>query len=192
MKGLIVLLSLILTYNCAGTNGPNLNPDASNKELNLLPDWVLNPPSKDGYKYQSGTATSQDMQIALDKARLDASTTLSSMIESEWNGVYERAVEETGLESNSTILDNFKKTQQNIVSKQLNDLRVSKQDVKVLKTDDGKKIYRGYVLVEYDEMEAEKKLIQKIKADQALYDQMRATELFEEMEEKVQAYRSRK
>ena len=35
------------------------------------------------------------------------------------------------------------------------------------------------------------KLVEKIKSNQRIYDQMRATELFEEMESKVEAYRLR-
>ena len=48
------------------------------------------------------------------------------------------------------------------------------------------------VLIEWDAGAANKKLLAKIKADEALYTAMRTTELFDEMEEKVEAYRNRK
>ena len=53
-------------------------------------------------------------------------------------------------------------------------------------------IYRAYILIEWDAGAANKKLLAKIKADEALYTAMRGTELFDEMEEKVEAYRNRK
>ena len=46
-------------------------------------------------------------------------------------------------------------------------------------------------MVEYDEGAAQKRLLEKIKADEQLYNALRATELFEEMEDKVEAYRQR-
>ena len=59
------------------------------------------------------------------------------------------------------------------------------------KTDDGRKIYRAYVLVEYDEGAAQKRLLAQIKADEQLFIAMQATKLYDEMEEQVEAYRQR-
>ena len=68
---------------------------------------------------------------------------------------------------------------------------MQKENFKKKKTDDGSRIYRSYVLVEFDEGAAQKRLLAKIKADEQLYNAMRATELFEEMEDEVEAYRQR-
>ena len=46
-------------------------------------------------------------------------------------------------------------------------------------------------MVEWDENAANKKLLQKIKDDEKLYTLMRTTELFEEMDKKVEKYRKR-
>ena len=53
-------------------------------------------------------------------------------------------------------------------------------------------IYRTFVLVELDENAAQDKLLAQIKADQQLYDAIKASELIDEMEQKVEAYRQRK
>ena len=53
-------------------------------------------------------------------------------------------------------------------------------------------IYRAYVLMEYDSGLQQKALLNAIKADQLLYEKLQATELLEEMEAKVEAYRQRK
>ena len=129
--------------------------------------------------------------MASDKARTSASTTLAGLIESEWNSLVKRAQEETGLAENSKIIDQFSNTQEQIISNRLQDIRVAKRELQEEKTDDGRRIYRSYILVEYDEGAAQKRLLAKIKADEQLYNAMRATELFEEMEDKVEAYRQR-
>lgn len=192
MKKIIVIAVTLLLIGCGGrTGGPDLSPSASKSSISNLPDWMLSPPEKEGYRYQTATATSQDMQLALDKARTGAATSLAGLIESEWNGLIARAQEETGLDENSELIDQFKNTQEQIISKQLNDLRIAKQDVKLEPTTNGKKIYRAYALLEFDEMKAEKKLLEQVKANQKLYEKMRTTEMYEEMEDKVAEYRER-
>ena len=186
----IVTGALILT-GCGSKGGPDLSPEASRKTIKSAPEWFLNPPHKEGFIGHASTATSQDMQMASDKARTSAATTLAGLIESEWNGLVRRAQEETGLAENSKIIDQFSNTQEQIISKRLRDIRVAKRELQEEKTDDGRRIYRSYVMVEYDEGAAQKRLLAKIKADEQLYNALRATELFEEMEDKVEAYRQR-
>jgi len=182
----------LLIIGCGSKGGPDLSPEASRKTIKTAPDWYLNPPGKEGFIGQATTATSQDMQMATDKARTAAATALAGLIESEWNGLVKRAQEETGLAENSKIIDQFSNTQEQIISNRLQDIRVAKRELQEEKTDDGRRIYRAYVLVEYDEGAAHKRLLAKIKADEQLYNAIRATELFDEMEQKVEAYRQRK
>ncbi len=188
---ILYLILVLVIINCGAKSGPNLSPDASKKTIMSSPDWFLNPPYKEGFKSNASSATSQDMQLAIDKARTSASTTLAGMIESEWNALIKRLQEETGLEENSKLIDQFSSTQEQVISKRLNDINVSKREVMEEKTDDGKKIYRAYVLVEYDEGAAQKRMLEQIKADEQLYNAMRATELYEEMNKKVEEYRKR-
>ena len=55
----------------------------------------------------------------------------------------------------------------------------------------GTRIYRTFVLVELDENAAQDKLLSQIKADQQLYDAIKASELVDEMEKKVEEYHQR-
>ena len=186
-----IMICLLIFTGCGSKGGPDLSPEASRKTIKSAPDWMLNPPHKEGFVQHASTATSQDMQMALDKARTTAATTLAGLIESEWNGLIKRAQEETGLAENSKIIDQFSNTQEQIISNRLQDMRVAKRKLLEEKTDDGRRIYRAYILVEYDQGAAQKRLLAQIKADEQLYNAMRATELFEEMEDKVEAYRQR-
>ena len=189
-KIIIFLFSIFIFFSCASKKGPDLSPDASRKTITNMPEWFVSPPQNVGFRYQAATATSQDIQLALDKARTSAATTLAGLIESEWNGLIKRAQEETGLGPDSDIIDQFSITQEQIISKQINDMNVNEQTVQEEKSDTGK-IYRAYVLMEFDESAAEKRLLAQIKADELLYTAMRATEMYNEMEEKVAKYRNR-
>ena len=130
------------------------------------------------------------MQMALDKARTSAATILAGLVEAEWNGLAKRAQEETGLGPDSDIIDQFSNTQEQIISKQLNDISITEQTVQEEKSDQGK-IYRAYVLVQFNENAANDRLLPQLKANEKIYNAIRATELFEEMETKVSQYRER-
>ncbi len=189
-------LFTLLTFSlfiigCGSKSGPDLSPEASRKTVKNLPDWYMNTPVKDGYQYSAAEATSQSMQLAVDKARVAAVSNLSQMIKSEWNGYTKRVQEETGMGSDSKLLDQFSTTQENVISNQLDNVRVKEKEIQV-ENSAGTRIYRAFVLVEFDENAAQAKLLAQIKADQQLYDAIKASELIDEMEQKVEAYRQRK
>ena len=185
----ITICSFLLT-SCGSRLGPDLSPEASRKAVKNLPKWFVETPVKDGYKYQAAQATSQSMQLAVDKARVAAVSNLSQMIKSEWSGYTKRVQEETGMGSESKLLDQFSTTQENVISNQLENVVVKERDIQV-ENSDGTRIYRVFILVEYDLNAAHEKLLAQIKADQQLYDAIRASELVDEMEQKVEAYRQR-
>ena len=186
-----LLIFGLLIIGCGSKSGPDLSPEASRKTVKNLPDWYLKTPVKDEYQYSAAEATSQSMQLAVDKARVAAVSNLSQMIKSEWNGYTKRVQEETGMGSDSKLLDQFSTTQENVISNKLDNVKVKEKEIQV-ENSDGTRIYRAFVLVEFDENAAEAKLLAQIKADQQLYDAIKATELIEEMEQKVEAYRRRK
>ena len=112
------------------------------------------------------------------------------MIKSEWNGYTKRVQEETGIGVESKILDQFSSTQENVISNQLDNVMVKEKEIQV-ENSDGTQIYRVFVLIEFDENAGNEKLLAQIKADQVLYDAIKASELVDEMEQKVEAYRQR-
>ena len=186
---LFTLLTFSLfIINCGSKSGPDLSPEASRKTVKNLPDWYLNTPIKDGYQYSAAEATSQSMQLAVDKARVAAVSNLSQMIKSAWNGYTKRVQEETGMGSDSKLLDQFSTTQENVISNQLDNVRVKEKEIQV-ENSAGTRIYRAFVLVEFDENAAQAKLLAQIKADQQLYDAIKPSKLIDEMEQKAEAFR---
>ena len=130
------------------------------------------------------------MQAAISKAELDAANALSGQMESEMNAVIRRAQEETGLNFDSEIIDKFSKTQEQIISNSLRDYSISKKEIQEERSDKGN-IYRAYILIEWDEGAAQNRLLKKMEEDEQIYTLMRSTELFDEMEKRVEEYRNR-
>lgn len=186
----VLFITLFLT-GCGTTKGPNLAPEPTGKVMKNIPDWYINTPKKDGFRYAGATATSRDLQIAVNKATLDASNQLAGAMDSEMNALVKRVREETGISTDSDILDRFSQTQEQIISTALKDYEIVKKEILEEKSD-SQDIFRAYILVEWDEGAAQKRLLDRIKADKEIYDAIRATELYEEMEQKVEAYRQRK
>lgn len=184
---IVTLITLAMFVGCSSSKGPDLSPEASRKTIKNVPDWFVNTPEKEGYKYHSATATSQDLQMAIDKAALNAANALAGQMDSEMSAMVKRAQEETGLGSESHVIDQFSQAQEQIISQSLKDYRIAKKELQEEKGN----IYRAYVLIEWDAGAANERFLAQIKADEQLYTAMRTTELFDEMEKKVEAYRNR-
>jgi len=187
---LSITILCLLFIGCGSKSGPNLSPEASSKTVKNVPDWYLETPNNEGYVYAAANGTSQNMQLAIDKARMAAVSNLSQMIKSEWSGYTQRVQEEIGSGIDSKLLDKFSQTQENTISNQLENVIVKEKDIQVMNSS-GTRIYNVYILVEYDTNAAHERLLQQIKADQELYDAIKAAELVDEMEQKVEAYRQR-
>ena len=180
----------LIFFGCGSKSGPDLSPEAASKTVKNVPDWYLETPNVEGYLYSAANATSQSMQLAVDKARMAAVSNLSQMIKSEWSGYSKRVQEEIGTGLDSKLLDTFTQTQENTISNQLENVIVKENEIQIMNSS-GDRIYNVYVLVEFDTNAAQEKLLAQIKADQQLYDAIKASELVDEMEQKVEAYRQR-
>ena len=102
-----------------------------------------------------------------------------------------RVREETGHEDDSDLLDRFSQVQEQVVATTLEDWKVAKKNIYREKNSKGNNIFRAYVLIEWDEGAAQKRFLDKIKSEKEIYEAIRATELYEEMEDKVEKYRER-
>tara|TARA_Y100000590_G_C15459934_1_gene916073 strand:- start:138 stop:725 length:588 start_codon:yes stop_codon:yes gene_type:complete len=182
---LSIVISLVL-FSCSSNKAPNLNTGPSKSTIKNTPEWFLQLPSEDGFRFSTATATSRDMQLAIDKAELDAANKLAGRMNSVMDAYIKRVREENSLDDTSEILDRFSKVQDQVISTSLEGYDVVKKDLQ----NEGD-IWRSYVLIKWDEGAADKKLLAQIKRDKELYDAIRASELVDEMEEKVEQYRQR-
>jgi shikimate kinase len=168
---LLVALSLI---GCGGTKSLQATDTGD------IPDWFMNVPKDPNFLYGAKTATSQDLQLALDKAATDARAEIARQVEIKVEGLQKRFQEETGTTADAQLLDQFTQANKTVVSTSLSGTQVTKQ--KELK--DGS-LWRAYVLVEYPVGAANEAFMKQIKNNEQLYTRYRATQTFKELDEEV-------
>ena len=148
-----------------------------------MPGWASKVPAKKGYMYTVGSGLEDDMQQAIIEAEALARSQLAQNLQVEVAGMVSRVNESV---KNRSTQANFKTGIDLAYSTDLSGTRTAKQEVSKEKG-----LFRAYVLMEYDLGAASDRLLAKIKSDEELYDAMRTTELYKEMEDKVEAYRKR-
>jgi len=173
----LVLLSFFLLVNCSS------NKDLSQTEAGEIPDWFLTLPEDPNYVFAAKTATSQDMQLAIDKATTDARAEIGRTVELKLEGLQKSFDEEVGVRENATLLSQYTQATKTVVSTSLSGSKV--KDKEFFK--DGE-IWRSYVLVEYPIGEANNAFVQQIKKQEELYTRFRSSETFKELEDEVKKY----
>ena len=151
------------------------------------PDWYTNPPKSDTYMYEAQTAESKDMQLAVDKARAAGRAQIAQQLEVKFGGIAKRFQEETGLGNHAELLDQFNQTYKLVASQEMNGTRAKEQ-----KVIPGDGVYRVYVLMEMPIGEANKALMAKLAAQQALYTRFRATQAFKDLNDELDKYEKSK
>jgi hypothetical protein len=155
---------------------------ASQSTLRGMPKWYRKPPSADAERmYQAATATSQDLQIAINRAEAEGRNGLASQLEVKYASLTKRFFEETGQPVGAQLLDEYQQTYKAVVSQELVGSRAREQQFQV----DGT-VYRAWVLMELPVGEANRKLVEQIKARDQLYTRVRGTEAFKELNAEVQ------
>jgi hypothetical protein len=152
-----------------------------------VPDWFSNVPQDPNFLFAPATATSQDLQMAVDKAVLAGRTEIGRQVELKLSGMQKSFTEETGTADNAQLLQQYTSATKTVVSTSLSGSRVKYQ--KQLK--DGN-MWRAYALVEYPIGEANAALVQAIKKNNEMYTRFRASQSFDELEKEVQKYEEAK
>lgn len=182
----LALLGLaVLTAACGGParRSTDLTPAPSSEVLKDVPKWFTNVPKDDNALFAAATATSSDLQLAINKAQTEGRNQLAQQVEVKFNGLQKRFQEETGLANDSEYLDQFTSAYKSIVSTELYGSRISKQE-----TQQEGKIFRTYVLMEMPIGEANQQLMAKLKANQNLYTRFRASEAYKDLDQEIEKY----
>ena len=149
---ILLMLPLLILINCSS------NKDLSQTDAGDVPDWYLEPPEDPNYIFASKTATSQDMQLAIDKATTDARAEIGRTVELKLEGLQKRFDEEVGVRENATLLSQYTQATKTVVSTSLSGSQVKHKEI----SKDGE-IWRAYVLVEYPIGAANDAFVQQIK-----------------------------
>ena len=177
----MILLGLIAVFmvGCGG-GAPETTEE---KQLSTLPDWYINVPQDANYLYAAATATSKDMQLAVDKAKQQARVDVASQLDVKIKGLTKKFDEEVGLNEDSELLASFTQASKSVVSTTLQGSRVEKQEILT----EGS-MFRAYVLMQLPWGEARAEMLKKIKDSQNLYTRFRASQAFEELDKEVEEY----
>ena len=178
-KTLIVsCLSLLAVFSCSS----HKRTPATVPKIDAQ-DWYTDPASDDDRLIGVATATSKDLQTAVDKAKQDGRVEIARQLDVRVAGLSKRFVQETGLNEDAELLGMFTQVSKTVVSDSLNGTRLSKQE---LDREGG--TYRAYVQMEMPIGEANARFLEKIRSQERLHTRLRASEAFEELDREVQAY----
>ena len=143
-KNIILLSLLIITLVTACTDYfPNTSSVKSKdiKKINI-PDWYMSPPGNSDYIYASGTATSHELQLAVDKAtnaaKVDISMSIEVKIEAQIESLLEEIVINDKIKSRSKIGETIRSSTETMLH------RVTVEDKMVIEDGD---LFRAYVLL---------------------------------------------
>ncbi|MBC8231215.1 LPP20 family lipoprotein [bacterium] len=167
MKRIIILtISTIVIIGCGGSK-----------------QFPFDIPNNPDYLYARATATSKDMQHAINSAKESGRVEIARQLETNVSAMFKRFIEETGGGSDAELLQQTADVSKSVVSTTLYGCRARKEDVK---KEGG--LYRAYVLMEVPIGEANAVLMAQIKAREHLYTRFRAAQGFKELAEEVERY----
>ncbi|HID09921.1 MAG TPA: hypothetical protein EYP17_01285 [Candidatus Latescibacteria bacterium] len=180
MKGMYWTLGLLavgfLLASCAG--GPPKETGES-----PCPEWFSNPPRDPDFLYATATATSRDVQLAINKAKTEGRAELASQLEVRLQGLRKKFDEEVGLGEDAELLSMYSQVTKEVLSQVLVGTRVAKQYTKR----EGM-VWRACVLMELPIGAANKALVDRIKANERMYTRFRASQSFQELEKEVEKF----
>ena len=180
---LLILLGLI-ALNFAGCGGSS---NLSSTDTGDIPAWYLNMPVEENYLFATATATSKDMQTAVDKATNDARAEIGRQVDVSLAGLQKSFTEEVGVGENSKLIEQFTQASKNVVSTNLSGSTPIEK--KLNKDGDN---WRAYVLVKYPTLAAKEALLEQIKNDENTFTRLRSSEVFKELEMEVEKKSSTK
>jgi hypothetical protein len=179
---LLFVAAGILAAGCGG--GPSTMTSADTGDI---PAWYAHVPTDSNYIYAVNTATSQDMQLAYDKATTAARAELGRQVEVKVSALQKRFEEETGVAQDAQLMQQFTQATKTVVSTTMSGTQV--KDKSYVK--DGN-IYRAYVLVEYPLGAANAALLQAIKQNELMYTRFRASQAYKDLDQEAKKYEDQK
>ncbi|MCS3679274.1 hypothetical protein GGP72_003223 [Salinibacter ruber] len=145
-----------------------------------VPDWYTETPDDPNHVFSSQSATSQRMQVAVDKATTSARGDVASKLETQVEGMSKSFTEEIG----DDMRQQFVETQKTVTSRVLRGTNVSQKEI--LQKDNG--TYQAFVLMEMPIGKAAKEMMSKIKQNDEMYTRFRSSQAFKEMQKAVEEY----
>lgn len=178
-----LMISSGLLFGCAVPDG-NDDVSSTKKEISVkssldhTPAWYANPPFTKDELFVSGTGTSADMQIAMDKAILVAKRALAEQIASYISTMTRQIAKEVNVKGKNILnqsLENITKT----AASNVNIGGFNKESSKIVQNGE---MYRAFVLISFPKEEAKRALLMQIKNESELNNALRKSKSLNELE----------
>ncbi len=148
-----------------------------------LPSWYLTPPADDTALYAPGTATSSDLQFAVDKAVIGAKRALADRVNSRLSSKLKEYMSESGAAADAKAMIESERVTSNLITEvNLSGYRITEKQVIPAGGQ-----FRAYVLVQYPLGQANRLLLDQIHKSDLLESKLRASKAFQELEGDIDA-----
>jgi hypothetical protein len=152
-----------------------------------VPAWFANTPTSADALFGTANQKSPDMQRAIDKAKAQATTDLASKLEVRVKSLTKKFQQEIGEATNASTSELFEQATKLVVDQSLNGIGVKEQAIKFNQVD---KIYSVYILMEMPIGKANAALMGKLKEQQALVTQLKASKSFNDLDAEIEKERA--
>jgi len=178
-KWLILVTSLLLAlFGCSN------NKSAVTKGNVSYPEWWNTQPEKD-YICTYGMATKTMQTMSVDAARSNAMAEAARYVRTEVNAMLKNYEEEVGV-NNPQVLALTQNVVENISHAEFGGVITGSIQTYKETTGKGKTtLYTTYIQLKIPKDEVNRKLVENIKNEEALYNQFKASQAFQELERKT-------
>lgn len=136
------------------------------EQINRMPKWFTKIPVKDESIFAVGTAVTPDLQLSYDIAVLNAKTTLADRINGKVRSQTKNFIAKVGsTDLDVATLNEVEKVTKNIIA----DVDVAGYAVSEAEVFPDGTQYRAFVLLEYNDLEANKIIVNRLRKDRLLY-----------------------
>lgn len=195
MKNIVLLASCALVLGACSSN-PSTNMAITDPikyktlkvetQVSLIPDWYLNYPKDENTIYSSGTAVTPDLQLAMDIAVLNAKTTLADRINGRLSSKTKSFIAKIGsTDLDAEVSQDIERVTTNLIA----DVDVAGYAVQQSKIVQDGPQFRAFVLLAYSDAEANKILLNRLRKEKMLFDKLKATNAYKDLEESVDKHK---
>ena len=154
--------------------------DRVKEQLDNIPDWFKKQPDDNGNIFSAGTSVTPDLQFSIDAAVLNAKVVLADRINSRLRSQAKQFKAKVGSgDLDASVMSEFERAVKNIIA----DTDVSGYSMSEVEVIPHGTQYRAFVLLEYSDAEARKILTNRLRKDRMLFDKIRATKAWRELDE---------
>ena len=159
------------------------------EQVEILPKWYLEPPKEEGSVFAVGSAVTPDLQLAVDLAILQAKTTLADRFQSQLRSQTKSFIAKVGSSDiDAAVLNEVERVTKNLVA----DTDVSGYSMVKSSVNSSGSQYRAFVLLEYNDEEASKILLNRLKKDRMLLAKLRSNAAYKELDRNVEKAKQEK